>query len=179
MIVIRYWRRSLIGVFSHEIVVRYILFSWEIEHFRIYFVSLFFFGRRTWVGLYVKKCIPVSLMLIDFTLPPLPSPIPTIIQFGASSPFEFSRAISLAAPYVSGVDLNCGCPQSWACAECLGAALMNKRELVAEMVTEAQKRLKREGWADTRTVSIKIRIHKDLRQVLFRSPSVQPLTYMA
>ena len=102
-------------------------------------------------------------MLIDLTLPPSPSAIPTIIQFGASSSFEFSRATSLAAPYVSGVDLNCGCPQSWACAENLGAALMNRRELVAEIVTEAKKRLEREGWADTRTVSVKIRVHRDLR----------------
>ena len=114
-------------------------------------------------------------MLIDLTLPPIPSAIPTIIQFGASSPVEFSRATALAAPYVSGIDLNCGCPQSWACAESLGAALMNKRELVAEIVTEAKKSLEREGWADTRTVSVKIRIHKDLRQVLLCIPDAHPL----
>jgi tRNA-dihydrouridine synthase 4 len=40
---------------------------------------------------------------------------------------------------------------------------MNKRELVSEIVTEAKKRLEREGWGDTRTVSVKIRVHKDLR----------------
>jgi tRNA-dihydrouridine synthase 4 len=42
---------------------------------------------------------------------------------------------------------------------------MNRRELVAEVVREANKRLERDGWTDTRTVSVKIRVHKDLRQV--------------
>ncbi len=93
------------------------------------------------------------------------SSIPTIIQFGASSPLEFSRATSLVAPYISGVDLNCGCPQSWACAEDLGAALMNKREHVADMVIAAKEQLEKEGWGDSRTVSVKIRVHKDLRCV--------------
>jgi tRNA-dihydrouridine synthase 4 len=97
--------------------------------------------------------------------------IPTIIQFGASSPLEFSRASSLAAPYVSGVDLNCGCPLSWACAESLGAALMNRREVVAEMVTETRKRLERDGYRDTRTVSVKIRVHRDLRYVNYVTSS--------
>jgi tRNA-dihydrouridine synthase 4 len=104
----------------------------------------------------------LTIYLKDFTLPLNPSPIPTIIQFGASSPLEFARATSLAAPYVSGVDLNCGCPQSWACADNMGAALINNRELVAEMIKNAKATLEREGWGETRTVSVKIRIHKDL-----------------
>jgi hypothetical protein len=99
----------------------------------------------------------------DFTLPPSPTSVPTILQFGANSPLEFARATSTMAPFVSGVDLNCGCPQSWACAECLGAALMNKRELVADIVKEAKATLKRDGYEGRRTVSVKIRIHKDLR----------------
>jgi hypothetical protein len=52
---------------------------------------------------------------------------------------------------------------------------MNKRELVAEMVTEAKKQLEREGWGDTRTVSAKIRIHKDLRCVLSLCRSIYRL----
>lgn len=97
----------------------------------------------------------------------------TILQFGANSPLELSRASSLAAPWVSGVDLNCGCPQSWACAETLGAALMNKRELVRDMVVETRGRLEQDGWGvgmekdidnpKGRSVSVKIRIHDDLR----------------
>ncbi|CAH0019451.1 unnamed protein product [Clonostachys rhizophaga] len=100
----------------------------------------------------------------------------TILQFGANSPLELSRASSLAAPWVSGVDLNCGCPQSWACAETLGAALMNKRELVRDMVVETRSRLEQDGWGvgmekdidnpRGRSVSVKIRIHDDLRKTM-------------
>ncbi len=71
------------------------------------------------------------------------------------------------------MDLNCGCPQSWACAETLGAALMNQRELVRDMVVETRSRLAGEGWAvgmdkdvenpKGRSVSVKIRVHDDLR----------------
>ncbi|KAG0649876.1 tRNA-dihydrouridine(20a 20b) synthase [Hyphodiscus hymeniophilus] len=91
---------------------------------------------------------------------------PTIVQFGCNSPIELSRATTLLAPYVNGVDINCGCPQSWACAETLGAALMHKRELVAEMVKEAKSALKRDGFEGKKTVSVKIRIHKDLRDTV-------------
>lgn len=109
----------------------------------------------------------------DFTISTAGPTVPTIVQFGANSPLEVSRATSLVAPYVNGVDLNCGCPQSWACAETLGAALMEKRELVRDMVLETRQRLKDEGWAvgkekdiddpKGRSVSVKIRVHKDLR----------------
>ncbi|KAI1479918.1 FMN-linked oxidoreductase [Daldinia eschscholtzii] len=114
--------------------------------------------------------------------------VPTIAQFGANDPVELSRAASLAAPFVNGVDLNCGCPQSWACAETLGAALMNRRELVRDMVVATRERLARDGWdVDSfgatdndvndngnggdddrvgRSVSVKIRVHKDLRQTV-------------
>jgi tRNA-dihydrouridine synthase 4 len=98
---------------------------------------------------------------------------PTILQFGANSPRELARASLLAIPWVNGVDLNCGCPQSWACAETLGAALMNQRELVRDMVVETRKTLADGGWdvgkdkdresAKGRSVSVKIRIHDDLR----------------
>ncbi|GKT42240.1 tRNA-dihydrouridine(47) synthase [NAD(P)(+)] [Colletotrichum spaethianum] len=101
---------------------------------------------------------------------------PTIVQFGSSSPLELARSSSLAAPYVNGVDLNCGCPQSWACAETLGAALMEKRELVRDMVTETRQRLASDGWhvgkerdidsPKGRSISVKIRVHKDLRKTM-------------
>ncbi|OAQ63347.1 dihydrouridine synthase 4-like protein [Pochonia chlamydosporia 170] len=101
---------------------------------------------------------------------------PTILQFGANIPLELARASSLAAPFVSGVDLNCGCPQAWACAETLGAALMDQRALVRDMVTETRERLRQDGWAvglesdmenpKGRSVSVKIRVHHDLRKTI-------------
>ncbi|KAI1819585.1 dihydrouridine synthase 4-like protein [Xylaria intraflava] len=114
----------------------------------------------------------------DLTMATTGHEVPTIAQFGSNSPLELSRASSLAAPFVNGVDLNCGCPQSWACAETLGAALMEKRELVRDMVIATRQRLRDDGWAvgketDTdhptgkgRSVSVKIRVHKDLRKTV-------------
>lgn len=122
----------------------------------------------------------------DLTISDNPDQPATIAQFGASSPLELSRASALVAPAVQGVDLNCGCPQSWACAELMGAALMNQRELVRDMVIETRQRLASEGWhvgleADIesprgRSVSVKIRIHNDLRYVFYKTSSNQRLT---
>ncbi|RFU78790.1 trna-dihydrouridine synthase 4 [Trichoderma arundinaceum] len=112
----------------------------------------------------------------DFTISTSGVQPPTIVQFGANVPQELARASTLVAPYASGVDLNCGCPQSWACAETLGAALMNKRELVRDMVVETRQYLARDGWAvkmdedmespKGRSVSVKIRVHDDLRRTM-------------
>ena len=109
--------------------------------------------------------------MVDFTTSPIAPP--TIVQFGCNSPLELSRATTILAPYVNGVDINCGCPQSWACAEMLGAALMHKRELVAEMVKEAKSALHREGYEGKKTVSVKIRVHKDLRDTIDFIKTVQ------
>ncbi|KAI1369539.1 dihydrouridine synthase 4-like protein [Xylaria arbuscula] len=114
----------------------------------------------------------------DLTISTSRPELPTIAQFGSNSPLELSRASSLAAPFVNGVDLNCGCPQSWACAETLGAALMEKRELVRDMVVATRQRLRDDGWGigketdienaegKGRSVSVKIRVHHDLRKTV-------------
>jgi tRNA-dihydrouridine synthase 4 len=101
---------------------------------------------------------------LDFTLSP--SSPPTIAQLGVNSPLEISRCTTLLSPFVNGIDINCGCPQSWACAETLGAALMHKRELVASMITSAKSSLHSLGYQDKKTVSVKIRVHKDLRETV-------------
>ncbi|KAL1841633.1 hypothetical protein VTJ49DRAFT_6810 [Mycothermus thermophilus] len=112
----------------------------------------------------------------DFTISTVAPQPPTVVQFGANVPQELARASSLVAPFCSGVDLNCGCPQSWACAETLGAALMERRELVRDMVVETRDQLRRDGWAvgkdsdmdhpKGRSVSVKIRVHKDIRKTI-------------
>jgi tRNA-dihydrouridine synthase 4 len=43
---------------------------------------------------------------------------------------------------------------------------MHRRELVAEMVKEAKSALQREGFEGKKTVSVKIRVHKDLRDTI-------------
>ena len=84
-----------------------------------------------------------------------------VAQFASADPVEFARAAALIQPWVDGVDLNCGCPQSWALKSGIGCSLMNDPDLVAKMI-EAAKTVMEPG----KTVSCKIRIHKDLRKVL-------------
>lgn len=84
-----------------------------------------------------------------------------IAQFASSSPEEFARAAHLISPWVDGVDLNCGCPQSWAIKEGIGCSLMEDPETVAAMVYAARAKL-----GSGKSVSVKIRIHKDLAQTL-------------
>lgn len=81
-----------------------------------------------------------------------------IAQFASSDPEEFARAAEMIAEWVDGVNLNCGCPQSWAIKEGIGCSLMENPELVAIMVKAAKSRLSPE-----KSVSVKIRIHKDLK----------------
>jgi tRNA-dihydrouridine synthase 4 len=101
-----------------------------------------------------------------------------IVQLGVNSPVEISRTATMVAPYAAGIDINCGCPQSWACAETLGAALMHQRELVASMVSSAKATLtslypETHDGLPAKTVSVKIRIHKDLRETVDFVKTVQ------
>lgn len=63
---------------------------------------------------------------------------PLVVQFAARTAHEFASAYALAAPWVDGVDLNCGCPQGWALTEGIGAGLMRSPQLVADMVRAAR-----------------------------------------
>lgn len=83
-----------------------------------------------------------------------------IAQFASSDPEEFARAADMVSPWVDGVDLNCGCPQSWAMKEGIGCSLMGDPELVARIVRAAKERV-----GSRISVSVKIRIHRDLRCV--------------
>jgi tRNA-dihydrouridine synthase 4 len=83
---------------------------------------------------------------------------PLIAQFAAKDAVTLSRAAEMVLPYVDGIDLNCGCPQSWACQEGIGAGLMKDPELVRDMVRGVKARVGNEF-----CVSTKIRIHQDLK----------------
>lgn len=85
---------------------------------------------------------------------------PVVIQFAASNGLDLANAAELAAPFVSGIDINCGCPQKWAINEKIGSHLMSDPETVRDMVRQVKARV------DV-PCSIKIRIHKDLRYVFF------------
>ena len=83
---------------------------------------------------------------------------PLIVQFAANNADDFSKAVSLVAPYADGVDLNCGCPQRWAIQEQYGAYLITQPQLVCEMVHCAKRHTHI-------PISIKIRVHDDLRSI--------------
>jgi len=96
----------------------------------------------------------------DFTT--CPEDRPLIVQFAASSYDDFANATEIVAPYCDGVDLNCGCPQRWAIAEGYGSCLLGKPQLIKDMVRNAQARVNNSDF----TVSIKIRIHKDIKETV-------------
>lgn len=86
---------------------------------------------------------------------------PVVIQFAARNAYEFANAAELAAPYVDGIDLNCGCPQRWALQEGIGAKLMHvDPEHLKEMIRQAR------GRSVETPVSVKIRIYEDRRRTV-------------
>ncbi|KAH3880911.1 tRNA-dihydrouridine(20a/20b) synthase [NAD(P)+]-like [Dreissena polymorpha] len=87
---------------------------------------------------------------------------PLIVQFAAHNDVDFGNAAGIVSPYADGVDLNCGCPQRWAMADGYGACLIKKPALVRDMVLQARNRVDRLDF----TVSIKIRIHDDIRETV-------------
>uniref|UniRef100_A0AAY4D268 tRNA-dihydrouridine(20a/20b) synthase [NAD(P)+]-like n=1 Tax=Denticeps clupeoides TaxID=299321 RepID=A0AAY4D268_9TELE len=87
---------------------------------------------------------------------------PLIVQFAAKDAQSLADAARVVAPFSDGVDLNCGCPQRWAMAEGYGACLINKPELVKDMVQHVRNQVDNPNYA----VSIKIRIHKDIRRTV-------------
>lgn len=84
---------------------------------------------------------------------------PLVVQFAANDPVILGRAVEMVLPYTDAIGLNCGCPQSWACQEGIGASLMRKPELVAEMVRSTKSRCGRDLIIET-----KMRTHADLRE---------------
>lgn len=96
----------------------------------------------------------------DFTTNDVDRPL--IVQFAAKNPEEFASAAEMIAPDADGVDLNCGCPQRWAMQEGYGACLIDEPQLIADMIREARNRITVYPF----TVSVKIRIHKDIAQTV-------------
>ncbi|XP_037956487.1 tRNA-dihydrouridine(20a/20b) synthase [NAD(P)+]-like [Teleopsis dalmanni] len=78
---------------------------------------------------------------------------PLIAQFAACGVQEFVTGAQLIYPYVDGVDLNCGCPQSWAIAKGYGCGLLRKPEIVHDIVQEVRRTL-----PSNFSVSVKLRL---------------------
>ncbi|KAG7864422.1 hypothetical protein KL919_000450 [Ogataea angusta] len=86
---------------------------------------------------------------------------PLIVQIGASNVTDLLRMIEMIHPYVDGVGLNCGCPIKDQVREGIGAALMSKKELVAEMV-----RAVKEKYGSELVIETKIRVHNDIQETV-------------
>lgn len=82
-----------------------------------------------------------------------------MVQFAVSDPCVFAEAAAYVARDCDGVDLNCGCPESWVNRLGDGAALMHRPELVADMVRQAR-------GACSVPVSIKMRVLADVRDTV-------------
>ncbi|KJE92872.1 hypothetical protein CAOG_03762 [Capsaspora owczarzaki ATCC 30864] len=84
---------------------------------------------------------------------------PVIVQFAAKHTEMLCTAAEMVAPYVDGIDINCGCPQRWAMSEGYGSALLRKPQLIYDMVRAAKSRI-------TIPVSVKIRINLDFKKTI-------------
>ncbi|KDN48214.1 FMN-linked oxidoreductase [Tilletiaria anomala UBC 951] len=81
-----------------------------------------------------------------------------ICQMAANNGAQLADAAELVAPFVDGIDLNCGCPQPWAYSEGIGSALLRQPDKVRDMVRAVKGRLG-EGFC----MSVKIRVDSDLK----------------
>ncbi|XP_001608232.1 tRNA-dihydrouridine(20a/20b) synthase [NAD(P)+]-like [Nasonia vitripennis] len=93
---------------------------------------------------------------------------PLIVQFAAKEVDDFVEATEMVAPYSNGVDLNCGCPQRWALKDGYGADLLTKPQLVKELVSNVRNRIPKPF-----TVSVKIRILKDIKKTIEFSRAIE------
>ncbi|KAJ8914974.1 hypothetical protein NQ315_002498 [Exocentrus adspersus] len=86
---------------------------------------------------------------------------PLITQFAANSVPDFVGAAYLSSPYCNGVDLNCGCPQKWAKDLELGCVMLNKPELIYDIVRQCRNRILKPF-----TVSVKMRLLNDMTETV-------------
>ncbi|XP_044747465.1 tRNA-dihydrouridine(20a/20b) synthase [NAD(P)+]-like [Coccinella septempunctata] len=84
---------------------------------------------------------------------------PVIIQFAANNVNDFVTAACLACPYVSGVDLNCGCPQRWANDQGVGCVMLENPQKIFEITRNCRNRI-----CKPFSVSVKTRILHDLKK---------------
>ncbi|KAK6177226.1 hypothetical protein SNE40_015367 [Patella caerulea] len=87
---------------------------------------------------------------------------PLIVQFAADNACDLSTAAEIVYPFSDGVDLNCGCPQKWAMAAGYGSCLIYKPELLCDMVKQTRSKISDDNF----TVSVKMRIHSNLRETV-------------
>ena len=73
----------------------------------------------------------------DADLTSAPFDRPLVIQFAGHDPVVFAECFKMVCTQCDGVDLNCGCPETWVNGQGDGSALLNKPEVVADMIRQA------------------------------------------
>lgn len=84
-----------------------------------------------------------------------------VAQVGVNNTEDLMRFVEMIHPHVDAIGLNCGCPIKEQVREGIGAALMLKPELVAEMVRSVKAE-----YGDKVTIETKIRIHLDIQETI-------------
>ncbi|XP_019866540.1 tRNA-dihydrouridine(20a/20b) synthase [NAD(P)+]-like [Aethina tumida] len=87
--------------------------------------------------------------------------LPLVTQFAANTVHDFVGAAYMVSPYCNGVDLNCGCPQRWAKQLGLGCSMLNKPELIFDIVRQCRNQISKPF-----TVSVKTRISKNIQKTV-------------
>eukprot|EP01083_Nonionella_stella_P075519 205347_1 len=95
---------------------------------------------------------------------------PLMVQFASNNPITFAQSSLKVMRYCDGVDLNCGCPQSWCIREQLGASLIQKPQLIKDMIYETTKLTQ-----GRLPISFKIRIHSDIRNTIDLVQQIQAI----
>ncbi|CAB3403697.1 unnamed protein product [Caenorhabditis bovis] len=83
---------------------------------------------------------------------------PLIVQFATDDPFILSSAAEMVYYCSSGVDVNCGCPKHDVRSKGFGSALLDKPELLADMVAQTRAKILDSNFS----ISLKIRINEHL-----------------
>ncbi|KAF1760068.1 hypothetical protein GCK72_008314 [Caenorhabditis remanei] len=87
---------------------------------------------------------------------------PLIVQFATDDPIVLAEAAEMVYGCSTGVDVNCGCPKHDVRSKGFGSALLNKPELLADMIRQTRARI-----SDTEfSVSLKIRVNSDIERTV-------------
>uniref|UniRef100_A0A8R1HHX1 tRNA-dihydrouridine synthase n=1 Tax=Caenorhabditis japonica TaxID=281687 RepID=A0A8R1HHX1_CAEJA len=87
---------------------------------------------------------------------------PLIVQFATDDPFILAEAAEMVCKCANGVDLNCGCPKQDVRSKGFGSALLNKPELLADMVRQTRARIPDPEFS----VSLKIRVNQSIERTI-------------
>lgn len=86
-----------------------------------------------------------------------------VVQLASPGGPAAAAAAALLQPYCDAIDINCGCPQKWAMQEGIGAAMLEKPEVVADMIKCIRNVETLEGRPVLPCV-VKMRVKEDIRQ---------------